>query len=617
MVPATSATFDSNLAALRCVQPTIAAIIEATSIPDNICPAVGRDDSPTYLIKDQQAGPAWFGQSSMPRISSEAMLGVYQATGSSVVLPGVLTGYEIGVLASRIPSFCAIYVIEEDIVNLRLALELHDYVELLAQNRLLFFLRDDLPKALGRFVKENPGYEVPSQLFPAPQLSSAEMAALEGSLQDAAAVAREIQVHILGVLRQSLRNRASNLRSESPRVAVISNEASQWTFDHAQRVANALDFLGWSYEVCVPNTPALCHTVARLDAVNRASADFVLFLNCRSDELESALPTAMPRTSWYLPGSVIHDEGDSGEEACSITFASSLGQIRSNQTANDRDSSFRVCPVGASEAVCDRFDKRDPDVEKSFDIAVFAEVPSATPASCGVSLESHIRLWEEMNELVSNSIDRYSNAIAYDLLEDAQRRSGVKLEDPSIREHFVALLRFVIAPTVLARSTDRALVKQDVRYAVWGSNWPDADSERTVLKGPIPEGTALADILASVSVVLLSVPSEFGLQLALDSLAVGVPVLQRKPFGVMESAFPQLGELEPFLPVYSTMAEMCQQLHEILCGNEKASEYEENSREARKLVRSRHMTANRIQYMFDTLLKTRVAKNPELQLAKP
>ena len=132
--------YHRNQAALRAFQPSVAAILDEVAIPEEVKPATGRDGSDTFLIPDETGRHVWFGGSSMPGISAAEIFAGFRGDGSNASLPGVLTGVEPLVVAGQMAAHTALFVVEQDPLQLKLAMHLRDYSDLFAGGRLVFVL---------------------------------------------------------------------------------------------------------------------------------------------------------------------------------------------------------------------------------------------------------------------------------------------------------------------------------------------------------------------------------------------------------------------------------------------------------------------------------------------
>ncbi|MCH8244018.1 MAG: hypothetical protein IH897_15625, partial [Planctomycetes bacterium] len=304
--------YSRNLEALRAFQPEVAAAVDAAPVCEGVAQTTARDGSNTYLIPGEGGRPIWFGASSMPTISASEIFADFYSDGRSVWLPGVFTGVEPLVVVGRMPPHAALFVVERNLSHVKLAMHLHDYVELLAAGRLVFIPGDGeelveihrlgdvavLVDGLGMFLEHHPGYELPVHLLSGPQLSAVQVADLGCRLETAGRAAAAVQAPIVEAHVQRIRARSFAQLSSSPRVAVLSVDPGPVSLEQAGRIGRALTALGWSHELCIPNAPDKCHIAARLQTIERLSADLVLFVNGTAGPMNPLLPEDLPVACW-------------------------------------------------------------------------------------------------------------------------------------------------------------------------------------------------------------------------------------------------------------------------------------------------------------------------------
>ena len=579
----TSERYRRNLAALTAFQPSVAAVVEAAPVPDGVRPAVGRDGTPTLRIPNPNGRLEWFGQSSMPTVSAEEMFCNSGGDMGNVSLPGILSGVEPLTIARRIPPHRALFVLEENPRNIKLAMHLHDYTELFTTGRLVFVLGDDLASRLTAFFEAYVGFELPSQMFNVPQRSGAQIADLQRRLELAGEDVVRVQTRTIESCAQALRGRAWTTLPSVPRIAVLSVDASPISIEHARRVQRALVRLGWPHEVCVPDAPGKCHVAARLRAVERASADCVLFINSCPGRARSWLPDELAVASWYLPGTSAAAAAVAPIGPRDVFFASSPDLAEALTAVGIPSDVIERCEVGADETIFRPFPRSEATPD---DIVVPVDLPDDRPEACNITLPSHIDLWRALQDTVARNVDGYRDDLAVELLEEAQRRSGTTLREAPIREHFVHLLRTRIAPAVIGRTTVRVLVASGHRPSVWGANWPTSGIETRVSSSALPAGEALNRVFNAARTVLIPFPSDGAVQLAVDALAAGATVILHMSNARFTEEYPGLASLQAYFQFYASMHE----LHECLGRSTAGPEADA----ARRALCSKHTVADRL-----------------------
>ncbi len=593
--------YHRNQAALRAFQPSVAAALDEVLIPEEVKPATGRDGSDTFLIPDETGRPVWFGGSSMPGISASEIFAGFRGDGSNVSLPGVLTGVEPLVVASKMATHTALFVVEQDPLQLKLAMHLRDYSDLFAGGRLVFvFGKDeDLARNLCTFFESHPGYELPTRLLTVPQRSAAEIADLQRDLEAAGKAAAAVYARLVESHVQALGSRERGPLPPAPRVTALSIDPRPGSLEQARRIGRALTKLQWSHQLCIPDAPDKCHITARLRAVNEVAADLVLFVNSMAGPMRPLLPDNLPVASWFLPEAVAQPFVAEEPRGGDVIFASSrtlhdrltaagvpAGVIERSEVAAD-DTVYRPVILSASG-----------DRAMHVDVAILMDLPDDRPEACDITLASHLALWRALQATVEQNADRYRDDIAEELLDMAQRDSGTRLQDPKVRRHFVSLIQARIAPAMIARAAAKRLISADYRVGLWGCNWPQLMEAQEIRRGPIPTGEALNEVFNAARIVILPDSSAQAVQTMLDAFATGTPVICRQPDQPFEQEYPTLIDLVPHLHFYRSSRELLDSVHDLTGGDKGASE---RARAVRAMVCSKHTVAERLTAIVETL----------------
>lgn len=555
MAIAATPQFEANLAALRSRQPDVAAFVESAVHPEDAEIVPGRDGTPALRLRDAAGRWVWLGQSSMPGVSAEALVSGVRPDGGSVILPGVLTGLEQLLLARRLPAYAAVFVLEPDVLALRLALHLHDVSHHVTAGRIVYITATDTEGGLAAFFRDHPGYDFPQRLISVPQRSAAQLAEIQRRLESAATQVALAAAERTRALTDRLTARAKRPLPPRPHVAVLSADARPACLEHARRIGRALEALAWPSAVCVPDAPDRCHIVARLEAVERVQADFVMLLHGWPARLRPLLPDHLPIISWFLPGLDMpggaaeplgrHDYAAAStppQHAACLAMGSAASHVLRLDPAAD------IVMFAAEQ----RTSAAAPASESS--ILVLADLPDDRPEAHGVTLPSHRALWEAMRQALLADPDGFTPGRAEEYLRRAEHVSGTELHEPPVREQFLGRLREAVAPAVLARGDVTAAAEQGTTVRLLGANW-SVTSPRVRHEGALPRAEQLAPLLHGAT-VLLPLASPWNLMRALDALAAGARVMLRLGDEPWAQAYPALAAVLKHVHLYASRAEL-------------------------------------------------------------
>jgi hypothetical protein len=614
--------YRNNLAALAAFQPKVGEIIDTADIPVGVTPATGRDGSNTLRIPAEDGRLAWFGGSSMPSVSAPEMFAGFVNDGRNVSLPGVLTGAEPLVVINKMPPHTAVFVLEEHAWHVKLALHLYDYVEPIAAGRLIFVVGDDVEESMCGFFEANPGYDPPARLLTPPQRFAAEIAELQRRLENAGASVSRVCQQAVDACALRIGARSFDSFPKVPRVAVLSLDVRPSSIEQAKRVQRALAKLQWPHEVCVPDAPGRCHPASRLLALDRVSADLVLLINSPGGQMAPLLPSELPIVSWYLPGSDPRPAVGASLSANQMIFTCSRALAEHSGKKGAASQAIYYCEVAADDAGKrghSTFLASTPGAIQAegsrallgLDVAILMDLPDDRAEACDVTLASHLVFWKALRDIVAKNVDSYEGSRAGELVDQAQRVSGVMLEDPAIREHFIGLVRARIAPACMGRAAAQVVRATRCRFAVWGLNWPSTLDGQKSRGGGIPVGKELNELFNATSIVVLPDSSATAMQMALDALAAGIRVVCRAPDQPFEQVHPGLRTLAPYLHLYRTTGELNDILNRLRVQPDGG---DDETSAARAIVLADHCVSHRLEAILDQVRVCQPASTPTLNV---
>src|SRR5262245_56944229 len=94
--------FESNLAALNCLDIRSLASIRDAELPDALEHITGRDGTKTYSWINAQGNRQWLGQTTMPTVRAKALIDAFSPGEGNVIFFGMGQGSEVRRLLDRI-----------------------------------------------------------------------------------------------------------------------------------------------------------------------------------------------------------------------------------------------------------------------------------------------------------------------------------------------------------------------------------------------------------------------------------------------------------------------------------------------------------------------------------
>ncbi len=546
-----SPVFKQNISALRQRQARLADRLTVVELSDSFQCATGRDGSPVVILSNSEEQIGWMGGSSMPSVSAPAVLANFVDQGVNVAIPSIGTGYECMRLLKRVQRHCAVFVCEESTERLAAALCVIDLSKQIADGRLIL-LDGNVEKTLPEFINEHPGYDFPSQLITLPEFDTARFKSRTDAIHRACHLAANCHQKLADALKESIRARERTPAGKL-HVAVVSVDAVGGAIDHARRVKRAADVLGWTVSISVPDHPQSCSLVSRLHAVASAPVDFVLIINGPPSRLSEYLPGNVPVVSWFLDDSRIPPVAFDGIGELSYLVAAS-GEVQKQLIAQGgRAERIRLIEKGVDHILfCNPAESK----ARGESVVVIADAENLSPKAVQIGLESHEKLWNEMQRLVAQAADRKKSMNIPDLLKKAERSTGIKLNDDDLRKQFLSMVAARIPKTIVTRAAVEAMGASGVSVDLYGRQWHSYESVGSFSRGDIPAEIGRAKRLQQANCAVFAYIDAAAIGHSLEAIAAGCLPLMRDDHEDFLVGYPAVRKVLSKVPSFGTHTEL-------------------------------------------------------------
>ncbi len=452
-----------NMRALRARQPELARRLAVVTIPVTAVSTTARDDMPTFTISTDDGCTHWLGRSSMPSVRAAALVADYGADSGNVLLPRMGGGMEVAQLLARLAMHSAVFVLEPDLLEIRLALSVHDFSDDIRAGRLIILATTDPARAMTRFFAASPGYDFPQKLLWLPFLTAQEIKALTEAVERTSGDVARVQAKRTADCRDALARRIS-FGTELRSVVVSTIDPRPAATEAVDALARAARDTGLLAEASIPNRPDKCHSVARMRAIVDADAGAAIFVNCGWGPLLRHAPPSFPTATWLLPEARLIPQMTDGFSEKHLVFAAT-GPLRSAAIAAGADPArIELLPPGFDATV---FAQLDPQPTDRFDVACFGDVADLKPESQGITLSSQVSLWKRLCIEAACRL----NAPALEIMESAEKASGVVMGDEPVRKRMLSAIEHTVMPTLVLRASVQALLDAGIDVRVFGAGW--------------------------------------------------------------------------------------------------------------------------------------------------
>lgn len=598
-------TLAANITALREQLPGIADQLAAIRDFGPARIVNGRDGSPVVLLETDGQTDRWLGGSSMPTVSTPAMLADFDETGACILLPTIGTGHEPAMLARRLARFAAVFVHEPDPVKLALAFCVVDLTEPLREGRIVP-LTGTLEDSLVAFFDSHCGYEFPTRLHQHPTLSMKQMEEATTAVRRAALRVHQARSRAAEQLGEDILNRPAAPRAvDSNRWLVVSIDPGGSVLEQAEAIKSEAASLGVDCSVCVPDLPQSCSPLARLAAIRDHAPDYVIFLNCTPQAAGVVLPRGCLHGCWFLDQSAatpIMLTGLAETASYATIYAASqsvcdrlIAQGAPLQRVHLLEAGINPASIPSEQSRARKDAEHSqtsaPATAHSLDplltcspapIAIFADGCDLSPAAAQIGLESHQRLWQRLAQIVSERADRFTAGAMDAWLADAEKLSDVRLTDPRMRAELLAIACARLPATIIAARVagsihrdsevarasgilpEESRPRSSCHVDLWGEVWCSHEDLLPIWRGPIPGPANRGRIYELARVVIFPWFDTRVAGVAREALAAGCHVLvSHRPMDLVRE-YPQTGELLAGATTETTVAGLLRRVAEML-----------------------------------------------------
>jgi len=523
-------TFARNIDALRQVDPDLSATLTELPLPDHVKLTTGRDGAATYRLQGPDGTEQWFGRTSMPTVSARGILAGFDPGDANVALPGIGSGQELSLLARWLGPHQAIFVLEDDPLQLKLALRLHDLTGPLLAGRVVLVCGEDLESKLIEFCRRHEGVHPPSRMLGWPWQDPVVRQHLTDMLSRAGKTITAGRNEAFVALREkagACRGRRS--LPELPRLTVLSVTPNARVSRLGEDLRAAAEQLAWPCTAVLMNTPTVANLLPHARAVTEPLPDAAVLLD-HTRAILPVIPDGVPALTWLGPGAgpdgkTIESLGP--DDGCVVMTSQTRRRLIDGGLSEERTLAL---PPAANLG---RFAEA-PSEAKQFeatdcDVAMIAEAANVDPEACGLKLTTHQTLWRALDELIRSNVDRYHDGLLEELFKQTERRSGVKLSDQQVRSQLMEMAGAALAPTLSRLGMIEALREAGVRVGLWGAGWDWCKQLEEVYHGSVVSDAHRLAIYRGSKLALVVEPGGRAGQELFDAVACRATVLAHVP----------------------------------------------------------------------------------------
>lgn len=449
--------WNSNLTALRAVDPQLAQSLNDLVLPSTWRPVLGLDGAPTWRLEAEGA-TLWLADSAAPQSRAAGLLGDYRPGEKNPALTSQGSGAEIAFLLDRLGPLRALFVFLSDLTPAAAILRAYDVSEALSNRRLILVPPDEGRDWLRRLMEAEPGLTPPGELLPLPETPAERTEALHALC---AATLDETSKRRTSEMNDRAKAREQSNLPKTPTAWLFSLAGDEALHRVSDDLSEAASAAGWATKTFQVRGPRDIGPAARCTVLGDDRATITVSIG----------RTAAPRAP--VDGLTLHwntDElslGNADESRLQLAASPAIARaLRDANVPKERVIDFFWA--------CGNTDFVDPRQPSKF-VYLIGDVPDDSPKACGIEQTTHKYLWRAAAETIKRG---WETALPHDAkraFEQAERRSGVHIQDEALREQLCRIVRHVLIPAVILRTIHQRLSSRGVEVRALGRGWHDAD----------------------------------------------------------------------------------------------------------------------------------------------
>ena len=488
------AVFTENLAALTRIEPPLADRVARLATSVEALPAMTRDGQISFRIAgvtpDGAPGSTaqWFGRTSIPAVRASALLDRFDAGLGNVLLPGLGQGYEATLLLQRLAPCRAVLVWEPDEQVVMLALRLHDWAAAIADERLILLggALPDLTTTLVNWFAVHPGHLCPTRILMWPWATPPELAEIRTAVQIAYERVEQLRAQEISRIRQQLgetkppaaAGNADRLGTgetgRRPATVILSLQPRDEVLALGDALTAAESASGGTATCIAVRSAGDLHSLARIRRMaNMAGGPpgLAILLNATRHDVHDVLPDNIPAVSWLethaIPSSGFARQVGDGDV---VAVTHSRGHARALQ-AGIPAAKLVVCPLPCLSVSAEAAALANAD--RPIDVVIMSDLPLTNAERFGYNLSTHVQLWTTAIELLEQRIETFADEQGETILTTAEKRLGLRMDDPEVRRPILENLSTTVANALLLRRLFHVLIQAGLKPAVVGHGWSD------------------------------------------------------------------------------------------------------------------------------------------------
>ncbi len=510
--------YAANLLALKHQNLKLAQRLADLQLPANAKLTVARDGSVTYQLIQEDGTIQWLGFSSMPMVSARANAKRTEIKSGNIAMNGINHGQDAKEILNRLNHSQALFVIENNIHNIAMALRLRDFTSELTRGKLILLFGNDPVKLITEFFARHNGYNIIEQALKCSWLDNKENQRFNQTISSAITAVAQTNNQKINRLLTAQKdmptpndtfNIISNNKLSHLRVINFTNCYTPQDYTATRDILSAMAKLGITTDHLILNRPDIVSPTAQLERFEKTKPHIIILIDkLREDFSLLPPPSCLCLTILTISADdflATHKDFDwenHNRHNKDITNKNSDNDNNNSNITNNTDKIIvftesdkdKLVQAGAhpnaiivlnraANNLIFRQVKLTPDDIKRYssDVAYTGSRFTTDPEKYNIMLPTIQNLWYEIYAEIQKKPAKYSPQNARMYIKNARLRS-VNIHDEELLNTLEQLTKNYLAPVALTEAYLQSLVNASVNLKIW--SWGELGSPLT--DKPVP-----------------------------------------------------------------------------------------------------------------------------------
>ncbi len=457
---------EKNLSALAKIDSSLAEKIGGVSFPEDMRFTEAVDGSDT-VFGSTLSRSGWFAGTSAPSVREQVMVENFSPGRANVLLPGTGQGIGIKLLLEKLEPYQAIFVWEQNLLNIAIVFALYDFSEAIEAGRIVFLIESDIGKCLREYFSRHGEYAFPTKVLHWPWITEKKMQEISLQIERAVSEVAEGQRKRIAELESEFSEKAASSIKKN-NIYIVSFAQQSEYFRLARSIESAIRAIGFEVKSYLLDTPRHGTHITLLEELVEFLPSQIISIAMPKSRWPIKLPKEIKVISVLSPPTGKIDNAQLEQLELKENEIFVVGSQDDAEALKKRISQDKVF---AFDIAVDDLAFKPLEEFPVIDVAIFADRPEDNPERYGIKQSSHKRLWTSLKDAISKQALTFHTNQTEEIVRKMCVKTGVEFNDEELFDSFVSLVKQFLAPSVVASTIAGKIIHSSLKAEVFGRGW--------------------------------------------------------------------------------------------------------------------------------------------------